>query len=94
MKMNYWDYELERLESEQRFRRNVVLIIAVVGAVIMNSFTIYGISYLFDVMKHHPEPIKQWIGIIMFASVTIAINILTVLYYASMRVMEKDDESD
>ena len=93
--MNYWDYELERLEDEQKFRRNVVLVIAVVGAVIMNSFTIYGIAYLFDVMKHHPEPIKQWIGIFMFASVTVAINILTLLYYASMRVMgDEDDESD
>jgi len=89
--MDYLDFELKRLEDNQRFMKKVVLVIAVVGAILINSFTIYSIIYLLDVMTHHPEPIKQWIGIFMFSGVTMAINILTLLYYASMR---GDNESD
>jgi len=83
---NWWyEYELQRLEEDQKFLKKITLGIAIFGAVFMDLFTIYTINYHLDMMTWHPNPERMLILIVIFIGSAIVITGLTILMYFSLR---------
>jgi len=85
MNLSWNEYELQKLEEDQKFIKKIALGIAVFGAVFMDLWTIYSTNYHLDMMTWHPYPERMIILIIIFIGSTIVINGLTILLYLSMR---------
>ena len=89
MNNNWYKYELQRLEEDQKFLKRITLGIAVFGAVFIDLWTVYSTNYHLDMMTSHPYPERMVILIGIFIGSAIVINVLTMMMYFSMRKKDK-----
>ena len=90
MNWNWYEYELQRLEEDQKFLKKIALGIAIFGAVFIDLFTIYTTNYHLDMMTWHPYPERMVILIVIFIGTAIAINGFTILLYIKLRNTKND----
>ena len=83
--MNFYNYELEGLESNDKFLKKFVFLFALITVSIMNYGVFYSVKLFLSLAGNHPNSDGILIMAIFFTGLILFVDFLLVVMYLKLR---------